>query len=128
MEPPIPIGSPRAGFTLMEMLVVLVIASLLASIAAPAVMGAIMRARETALKQDLNVMRKLIDDYHADRGSFPASLDTLVEEGYLRAIPPDPASGGDTNWDTVKAKEGGIQDIKSRSRAKGTNGVAYADW
>lgn len=122
-------GRPNGGFTLVEMLVVLVIVGLLASIAAPLVSGAVTRARETTLQQNLSIMRKLIDDYHADRGQFPESLEILIKEGYLRAIPVDPVNGGAADWEVVKAKKGrGVEDVHSRSTARGTNGVPYGQW
>ena len=122
-------GKRNAGFTLIEMLLVLALISLLASIAAPVVSGAVMRAREATLQQNLRVLRKLIDDFYADRGQLPASLEILVKEGYLRSIPVDPISGGSADWNPQMAKKGkGIEDVHSRSTARGSDGVPYADW
>lgn len=118
----------QAGFSLIEMLVVLAIIGALAAVAAPIVTGAIVRAREAALKENLAVMRRLIDDYHADRAAFPASLEILVEEGYLRAVPPDPVNDGRRDWTGVEAKEGGFEDVRSSSAETGANGVPYARW
>jgi general secretion pathway protein G len=117
-----------AGFTLMEMVIVLAIIGVLASIVAPAVMNAMMRAREVALQQDLKVMRKLIDDYYGDKGAYPPSLQTLVEQGYMRGIPRDPVNGSKAQWKAVTAKEGGISDVRSMSRERGGNGVPYSEW
>lgn len=119
-------GSP--GFSLMEMLLVLAIIGALAAVAAPVVTGAIVRAKEAALRENLSVLRKLIDEFSADRGENPETLQTLVEEGYLRAVPPDPLAGGVTEWAEVAGKEGGIADVKSTSTETGLNGVPYADW
>jgi general secretion pathway protein G len=119
-------GSP--GFTLMEMVVVLAIVGILASIVAPLVITALTRAREATLQQDLKTMRKLIDDYYGDKGAFPPSLQVLVTQGYLRAIPRDPVNGNKAEWKTVLAKEGGISDVRSLSNERGANGTPYADW
>ena len=119
-------GSP--GFTLMEMVVVLAIVGILASIVAPLVITALTRAREATLQQDLKTMRKLIDDYYGDKGAFPSSLQVLVTQGYLRAIPRDPVNGNKAEWKTVLAKEGGVSDVRSLSIERGANGTPYADW
>jgi general secretion pathway protein G len=122
-------GKRSPGFSLVEMLVVLTIIGLLAAIAAPLVSNAVVRARENTLRQNLTVMRKLIDDYYADRGQFPASLEVLVKEEYLRAIPADPVNDGKVEWEEQKSeKEQGIEDVHSRSRERGSNGVPYAKW
>ena len=119
-------GSP--GFTLMEMVIVLAIVGILASIVAPLVITALTRAREATLQQDLKTMRKLIDDYYGDKGAFPPSLQVLVTQGYLRAIPRDPVNGNKAEWKTVLSKEGGISDVHSFSNERGANGTPYADW
>ena len=119
-------GSP--GFTLMEMVIVMAIVGVLASIVAPLVITSLTRAREATLQQDLKIMRKLIDDYYGDKGDFPPSLQVLVTQGYLRAIPRDPVNGNKAEWKTVIAKEGGISDVHSLSAQRGTNGAPYADW
>jgi general secretion pathway protein G len=119
-------GSP--GFTLMEMVIVLAIVGILASIVAPLVITALTRAREATLQQDLKTIRKLIDDYYGDKGAFPPSLQVLVTQGYLRAIPRDPVNGNKAEWKTVLAKEGGISDVHSLSNERGANGTPYADW
>jgi general secretion pathway protein G len=117
------------GFTLIEMLLVLALIGLLASIAAPVVSGAVTRAREATLQQNLRVLRKLIDDFYADRGQLPPSLEILVKEGYLRAIPVDPVNGGEADWNLQMSKKGrGVEDVHSKSTGRGTNGVPYAEW
>ncbi len=119
-------GSP--GFTLMEMVVVLAIVGVLAAVVAPSVMAALTRARETTLMQDLKTFRKLIDDYYADKGTFPPSLRALVDQGYLRALPPDPVNGNRADWKVVLDKEGGVSDVRSLSTGRGTNGIPYSNW
>jgi general secretion pathway protein G len=117
-----------AGFTLMEMVIVLAIIGILAAIAAPLVISSLVRAREATLQQDLKTMRKLIDDYYGDKGVFPPSLKALVDQGYLRAIPGDPVNAGKPEWKTVPVKDGGISDVHSLSNDRGTNGVLYSEW
>ncbi|MGO9546071.1 MAG: type II secretion system protein [Rhodomicrobium sp.] len=116
------------GFTLIEMVIVLAIIGILASIVAPLIMSALTRAREATLQQDLKVMRKLIDDYYGDKGVFPPSLQALAEKGYLRTIPADPVNGNRAEWKTVLDKDGGISDVHSLSAERGANGIPYADW
>lgn len=119
-------GSP--GFTLMEMAIVLAIIGILAAIVAPSVMAALTRAREATLQQDLKTMRKLIDDYYGDKGVFPPSLKALADQGYIRAIPPDPVNGNRPEWKTVLDKAGGISDVHSHSNERGANGTPYSSW
>ena len=116
------------GFTLLEMVIVMAIVGILAAIVAPLVITALTRAREATLQQDLKTMRKLIDDYYSDKGVLPPSLQVLVAQGYMRAVPRDPVNGNKTEWKTVPEKDGGISDVHSLSRERGTNGVPYADW
>ena len=116
------------GFSLLELLVVLAILGGLVAVAAPAVMGALGRANETVLRENLAVMRSLIDDYNADRGENPPSLQALVDEGYLRAIPPDPLAGGRTEWNEVLGADGGIENVRSLGDGTGRDGVPYAQW
>lgn len=119
-------GSP--GFTLMEMIIVLAIIGILAAIVAPLVITALTRAREATLQQDLKIMRKLIDDYYGDKGAFPPTLQVLVTQGYLRAIPRDPVNSNKAEWKAVLAKEGGISDVHSLSNERSANGTPYANW
>jgi general secretion pathway protein G len=121
-------GVNNAGFTLMEMVIVLAIVGVLAAIVAPSIMVALTRSRETALQQDLKIMRKLIDDYYGDKGTYPPSLQTLVEQGYMRAIPPDPVNANSPDWKTAIAQEGGISDVHSHSMDRGSNGLPYDEW
>jgi general secretion pathway protein G len=116
------------GFSLMEMVIVLAIIGVLAAVVAPSVVSSLTRAREAALMQDLKIMRKLIDDYYADKGEYPPSLSALAGKGYLRAVPGDPVNGSKPEWKTVPAKEGGISDVHSLSNEKGSNGIPYSQW
>lgn len=121
-------GDRERGFTMAELLVVLLIVGLLAAIAVPNVTGAIQRARETALRENLQVMRRALDDYFADTAAYPTSLEALVEGRYLRFIPEDPVAEDDAGWDTEKNQSGGIVDVRSTSDAQARDDSRYSDW
>lgn len=119
----------EAGFTMMELIVVLFIVALLAALAAPSVSGGITRAKETALQQDLAVMRRAIDDYYADRSAYPESLDVLVADKYIQFIPDDPIAGEEAGWLVIEDPDtDGVIDVKSTSSKEGLNGVPYEEW
>ena len=123
-----PSGDKSAGFTVAELLVVLLIIGLIAAIAVPNISGTVNRAEETALRQNLTVMRRAIDDYFADKGRYPDDLQILVAEKYLRFIPDDPVSDKEQDWFIVTADGGGIIDVKSRSGEIGSNDEPYKNW
>lgn len=124
------------GWTLIELLVVLSLVMILASLAMSQYRTSIRTAEEAALKSNLYRMRDAIDQYFADKGQYPASLQTLVSEGYLRAIPMDTITHSTDTWTTVAAEadptrptsDPGIYDVKSGSEATALNGTRYADW
>ena len=124
------------GFTLIELLVVMTLLVLLASIGMPTYQNSVRRAREATLKEDLFRMRDAIDQYYADKTQYPASLDALVSDGYLRRIPNDPFTDSESTWQTVPAEpdpnnptaEPGIYDVKSGSDASALDGTKYKDW
>lgn len=130
--------SPRGerGFTLIELLIVIAIIGIIAGIAAAQLRTAPQRAREAVLKEDLFAIRDVIDQYFADKGKYPESLDALVEEGYLRRIPVDPITGSEETWQTVQAEAtdedtegaGGIIDVKSGADGQALDGTSYSDW
>jgi general secretion pathway protein G len=94
-------GVPRsAGFTLLELITVVAIIGILVGIALPNYKTAIMQSREAVLKEDLFRFRDVIDQYYADKGKYPASLDSLVDEGYLRKVPADPITGA-PDWEVA---------------------------
>ncbi|WP_181868901.1 type II secretion system protein [Yoonia sediminilitoris] len=123
------IGRRDAGFTLIELVVVLFIVGLLAAIAVPSVSGALVRAREAALIENLSVMRRAIDDYRGDLGLYPPDLGTLAEARYISIVPDDPVAGEDVDWLVIEDQdEGGVRDVRSAATGVGTNGVAYREW
>jgi len=118
----------EAGFTLMELVVVLFIVALLAALAIPSVSRSLVRAEEAALQQNLVVMRKAIDDYRADRAEWPADLSALVEARYINAVPEDPVTDEPVWAVTDSGEESGITDVHSMSSEIGLNGIAYSQW
>ena len=149
--PHIPMPGPRtpdpgprrgrgAGFTLIELIIGVAIIGILATIAVPAMRTAPQRAREAALKENLFTIRSCIDQFHADRGRYPASLEELVSLGYLRSLPFDPITRSTDTWvaeypevseeETEREEEQGVGLIDVRSGAEGTalDGTLYADW
>jgi len=129
---PIASGERRpAGFTLIELLVVLAIIATLISVAAPQYFGASDRAKETVLREDLNVMRDAIDKFYGDTGKYPDSLQTLVERRYLRAIPVDPLTDKSTTWIEVRAARSsmaGIVNVRSGAEGKASDGTPFRDY
>lgn len=117
------------GFTLIELLLVLTLVALLASLAAPVVSQSVVRAKESVLREDLFVMRKALDDYYADTGTYASELAVLVEKRYLRRLPVDPFTERSDSWVAVAAEEGeGVADVRSGTEATSAQGVPYAEW
>jgi general secretion pathway protein G len=118
------------GFTLVELLVVMTIVATLLSIVAPRYFNSLERAKETALKQDLHVMRDAIGKFHSDTGSYPEVLAELVEKKYLRNIPVDPFTESAETWIPVPVPDeaGGIFDIRSGSPDQARDGTFYEAW
>jgi general secretion pathway protein G len=119
------------GFTLIELLVVLAIIAMLAGIAAPVYFSSIPKSKESALKEDLVVLRKAIDDFYSDNNKYPQDLNELVSGKYIRAIPKDPITDSDGTWIVINDDAddgGGISDIKSGAAGKSANGDNYQDW
>jgi general secretion pathway protein G len=123
------------GFTLLEMMIVMVIMGILLSIALPIYTQSIVRAREAVLRNDLFELRKLISQYTLDKQKAPQSLDDLVSAGYLKQIPKDPMTN-EANWEpkqedvllTVDQQDPGIDDVHSASSASSSDGSAYNTW
>jgi len=125
-----------AGFTLVELMIVMAIVGVLAVVAIPSYVGAVRQAREAVLKEDLHVMRAAIDSYTADKQKAPQSLEDLVNEGYLKEIPVDPMTRAKDTWQTTQSDslhsldqtDPGIDDVHSGSQAEGTDGQPYNTW
>jgi general secretion pathway protein G len=130
-------GEP--GFTLIELIIVLSIIGLLVGLGLPQYKSAMVKARETVLKENLFILRRLIDQYAQDKGKYPASLQALVQDSYLRAIPVDPTTRLSTTWvevreqpspeDPMLAEIPGVLDIISGSEDKSPiDGTPYNTW
>jgi len=124
------------GFTLIELVVVVTLLLILSTIGMAQYTRSVTYAREATLKEDLFRMRDAIDQYYADKNQYPAALDALVSEGYLRKIPDDPFTKSSTSWETVPAEpdpnnpsaEVGIKDVKSGSDQTALDGTPYSEW
>ena len=124
------------GFTLIELLVVIALISILAAMAVVQYRNSIQRTQEATLKTDLFRMRDAIDQYYADKGKYPSSLDSLVSDGYMRKVPEDPFTKTSDSWQTVPAEpdpgnpsaEAGIYDVKSGAQGQALDGSNYTDW
>ena len=122
------------GFTLLELMIVISIIIILAAVALPQYHKTIMHARETVLKDDLHRMRELLDQYAADKGKLPQSLDDLISAGYMREVPKDPITDN-KDWNIVTgddpySTEGGtgVTDVHSSSSEVSTEGTPYSEW
>lgn len=124
------------GFTLIELMIVMAITITLMGVAVPFYQKSIMRAKETVLKNNLFAMRSAIDEYSYDKQKAPQTLQDLVTDGYLRAVPKDPIVGNSDNWkvvmedagQAVSTTEPGIFDVRSGSGGRSLEGTQYAEW
>ncbi len=125
-----------SGFTLIELLVVLSLIVILASVGLAQYRNSIVHAKEAILKEDIFRMNDAIDQYYADKGQYPGSIDALVSDGYLRTIPKDPITDSNTTWQTVPSEpdpnnptaQAGIYAVKSGSDGTALDGTKYSDW
>ena len=126
----------RAGFTLIEVMVVMSLIVILAGIGLAVHANSQTRAKEAVLKEDLFRMRDAIDQYYADKNAYPPSLEELVGAKYLRAIPVDPFTNSADTWRTIMSEidaanpsaPPGVFDVKSGSDGSALDGTSYADW
>jgi len=126
----------QSGFTLIELMIVMMIIGILMLLAVPRYESAVRNAREAVLKEDLHVMRTAIESYTMDKGKAPQSLDDLVQSGYLKAIPEDPITRSKDTWVTDQSdamysldeSEPGIDDVHSGSDEQGSNDQPYSSW
>jgi general secretion pathway protein G len=124
------------GFTLVELLIVISLISILAAMGLVQYRNSVVATKEATLKTDLFRMRDAIDQYYADKGKYPSSLDSLVTDGYLRKLPEDPLTKSSDTWTTVPAEpdpnnpsaEAGVYNVKSGAPGTGLDGTTYADW
>ena len=124
------------GFTLIELLIVIALISILATMGVVQYKNSVNSTKEAVLHTDLFRMRDAIDQYYADKNKYPASLDVLVSDGYMRKIPEDPITRSTDTWQTVPAEpdpsnpsaEPGIYDVKSGAPGTALDGRAFSDF
>ena len=121
---------------MIELLVVISLIVILATMGMGMYKSSVIYAREAVLHEDLFRMRDAIDQYYADKGQYPAALDALVSEGYMRKIPVDPITNSADSWTTIPSEpdpnnptaEPGVYDVKSGSEASALDGTKYSEW
>jgi len=130
------VPASNRGFTMIELLVVLSLIVILATMGMTQYRSSVIHAREAVLREDLFRMRDAIDQYYADKNQWPSTLDALVSDGYMRKIPIDPVTNSTDSWQTVPAEadpanpsaEPGIYDVKSGASGTALDGSSYSDW
>jgi general secretion pathway protein G len=130
-------NTAESGFTLLELMIVMIIIATLAAMAIPAYTRNVVNAKEAVLKADLRLMRDAIGSYTVDKEKAPQTLDDLVTAGYLRAIPKDPMTGRTDTWVTTESDilstpdqtdSGGIDDVHSGAQGTASDGSSYNTW
>ena len=126
-----PTARPARGFTLIELLVVLAIVALMLTLAAPRFFPSIDSAKETILADNLRNTRAVIDQFYADTGRYPDSLEQLVEKRYMRVLPQDPITESTATWILVPpddASKGALYSIRSGAPGNDRSGKPYSEW
>jgi general secretion pathway protein G len=124
----------RAGFTLIELIVVMAIIGVLLSLSLPRYFQSVDRSAEVTLRHNLNTMREAIDKFHGDNGRWPRSLQELVERRYLRALPVDSITGQADTWIAVpppadaSGETTGVRDVRSGASGNAADGAPYSQW
>src|SRR5262249_41964515 len=124
------------GFTLIELLIVVSLIVILTTMGMAQYRSGVIHSREAVLKEDLFGMRHAIDQYYADKGQYPATIDSLVSDGYMGKVPEDPFTKSDSSWQAIPSEpdpnnptaEPGIYDVKSGSDTTALDGTKYSDW
>ena len=124
------------GFTMIELLIVVSLIVILTTMGMTQYRHSVIYSRESVLKEDLFRLRDAIDQYFADKGQYPSTLDALVSDGYVRKLPEDPFTKSNSSWQTVPAEpdpnnptaEAGVFDVKSGSDATALDGTKYSEW
>jgi general secretion pathway protein G len=127
--------SGKSGFTMIELMIVMAVITILISVAVPFYQKSILRSKEAVLRNNLFTMRQVIDEYTMDKGKAPQTLEDLVSEGYLRAVPVDPITGT-SEWKiimedattSVNQTEPGIFEVQSTSDKTSLEGTPYTEW
>jgi general secretion pathway protein G len=126
----------QRGFTIIEMIIVIFMIMILMAIAIPRYQQSVLRARESALRQDLYHLRNAIDAYTQDKQKAPQALDDLVSAGYFRELPKDPFTNSNQSWQpimedvltAIDQQEPGITDVKSGAQGNDSEGKAYSEY
>ena len=126
----------QQGFTLIELMIVMVIITILAGIGLAVYGNSVQSAKEAVLRENLFRMREAIDQSHADKNRYPATLEALVEDKYIRQVPQDPITNSTETWQTTMADpepgnpaaEPGIYNVRSGAEGTGLDGTAYSEW
>lgn len=131
-----PTWAGSGGFTMIELLVVMTLIVVLATVGMTQYRQSVTRAEEAVLKENLFRMRDAVDQFYADKNKYPSDLAELSSEGYIREVPTDPMTKSKDTWTTTQAEpdannpasQVGIYDVKSGSDRTALDGTRYADW